>query len=319
MTEKCVITNDHPLILAHLTPIYLLFENYLIFFVFCQKTSRILGLVSFLLTVPSKRDRNVREKIGFTMDIASLIGFLGAIGMILGAMISGGGLAPFIDVPSILIVFGGTFFAVMYTAPLPVFLGSFGVMAKAFLPPVKKMDELVERMSDLASIARKDGMMALEGQDVPDKFFQKGLQMLVDGADEAKLVSQLNQEIKAMKLRHEANQGVIKGWIDIGPAMGMIGTLIGLVLMLGNMADPKAIGPAMAVALLTTMYGAIIANIIFMPMLVKLEGYTVYEVSYRELVVIGLRNIARGESPRNIQDQMVANLPPKMQAKLEAA
>ena len=142
--------------------------------------------------------------------------------------------------------------------------------------------------------------------------------MLVDGADEAKLVAQLNQEIKAMKLRHEANR-VVKGWIDIGPAMGMIGTLIGLVLMLGNMADPKAIGPAMAVALLTTMYGAIIANIIFMPMLVKLEGYTVYEVSYRELVVIGLRNIARGESPRNIQDQLVANLPPKMQAKLEVA
>ncbi len=253
------------------------------------------------------------------MDIASIIGLIGAVGMILGAMISGGGIGPFIDVPSILIVFGGTFFAVMYTAPLPVFLGSFAVMAKAFLPPIKKMDQLVERMSELAAIARKDGMMALEGQDVPDKFFQKGLQMLVDGADEGKLVTQLNQEIKAMKSRHEANQGVVKGWIDIAPAMGMIGTLIGLVLMLGNMADPKAIGPAMAVALLTTLYGAFIANVLFMPMLVKLEGYTAYELIYRDLVVIGLRNIARGESPRNIQDQMVANLPPKMQAKLEAA
>jgi len=253
------------------------------------------------------------------MDIASIIGLIGAVGMILGAMISGGGVGPFIDVPSILIVFGGTFFAVMYTAPLPTFLGSFAVMAKAFLPPVKKMDQLVERMSELAAIARKDGMMALEGQDVPDKFFQKGLQMLVDGADEGKLVTQLNQEIKAMKSRHEANQGVVKGWIDIAPAMGMIGTLIGLVLMLGNMADPKAIGPAMAVALLTTLYGAFIANVLFMPMLVKLEGYTAYELIYRDLVVIGLRNIARGESPRNIQDQMVANLPPKMQAKLEAA
>jgi len=253
------------------------------------------------------------------MDIASIIGLIGAVGMILGAMISGGGIGPFIDVPSILIVFGGTFFAVMYTAPLPTFLGSFAVMAKAFLPPVKKMDQLVERMSELAAIARKDGMMALEGQDVPDKFFQKGLQMLVDGADEGKLVTQLNQEIKAMKSRHEANQGVVKGWIDIAPAMGMIGTLIGLVLMLGNMADPKAIGPAMAVALLTTLYGAFIANVMFMPMLVKLEGYTAYELIYRDLVVIGLRNIARGESPRNIQDQMVANLPPKMQAKLEAA
>ena len=91
------------------------------------------------------------------------------------------------------------------------------------------------------------------------------------------------------------------------------------LLMLGNMADPKAIGPAMAVALLTTMYGAIIANVLFMPILSKLEGYTEYEVVYREMVVTGLRNIARGESPRNIQDQMVANLAPKMQEKLEAA
>ncbi|MEK9850416.1 MAG: MotA/TolQ/ExbB proton channel family protein [Candidatus Puniceispirillum sp.] len=253
------------------------------------------------------------------MDIASLIGFLGAVGMILGAMISGGGIGPFIDVPSILIVFGGTFFAVMYTAPLGVFLASFGVMAKVFLPPVKKQDELILRMVELAGMARKDGMMALEGQDVPDKFFGKGLQMLVDGADEAKLTAQLNQEIKAMRSRHEANQGVLKAWVDLAPAMGMIGTLIGLVLMLGNMADPKAIGPAMAVALLTTLYGAFIANIMFAPMVTKLEGYTAYETVYREMVVIGLKNIARGESPRNIQDQMVANLPPKLQESVAAA
>ena len=252
------------------------------------------------------------------MDLASLIGLIGAVGMIIAAMIAGGGVAPFIDTQSILIVFGGTFFAVMYSNPLPVFLGSFGVMAKAFMPPVKKMDELVERMVELSAIARKDGMMALEGQETPDKFFQKGMQMLVDGADEAKLVYQLNKEIKAMQKRHEANQNAIKAWVDLAPAMGMIGTLIGLVLMLGNMADPKAIGPAMAVALLTTMYGAIIANVLFIPMVAKLEGYTAYEVVYREMVVVGLRNIARGESPRNIQDQMVANLPPKLQEKIEA-
>ena len=254
------------------------------------------------------------------MDLASLIGMLGALGFIGGSMISSAGsLGPFLDVPSALVVLGGTFFAVMWTTPLPAFLGHFGAMAKCFLPPVKKLDATIIRLVELAAIARKDGMMALEGQDVPDKFFEKGMQLLVDGADEAKLVTQLNGEIKAMKARHEANQNVVKGWIDIGPAMGMIGTLIGLVLMLGNMADPKAIGPAMAVALLTTMYGAIIANIIFMPMLVKLEGYTAYEVIYRGLVVVGLRNIARGESPRNIQDQMVSALPPKMQAKLETA
>lgn len=253
------------------------------------------------------------------MDIASLVGLLGTFAMIGGAMVVGGGLAPFFDVPSFLIVIGGTFFAAMYTTPLPTFLGSFGAMSKAFLPPVKKQNVMIERMVELASIARKDGMMALEGQDVPDKFFEKGMQLLVDGADETKLVQQLNQEIKAMKLRHENNQNVVKAWIDLAPAMGMIGTLIGLVLMLGNMDDPKAIGPAMAVALLTTMYGAIVANVIFMPMLTKLEGYTVYEVTYREMIVLGLKNIARGESPRNIQDQMISNLPPKMQAKIEAA
>lgn len=253
------------------------------------------------------------------MDLASLIGFLGAVGMIVGAMLAGGSLGAFVDVPSLLIVVGGTFFAVMYTAPLPAFLGSFGAMAKAFLPPVKKQDQLVERMIELAGIARKDGMMALEGQEVPDKFFAKGMQLLVDGADEAKLVKQLTQEIKSMKGRHEVNQGVVKAWIDIAPAMGMIGTLVGLVIMLGNMSDPASIGPAMAVALLTTMYGAFFANVVFGPMLTKLEGYTAYEVVYREMVVLGLRNIARGESPRNIQDQMLASCPPKIQAKLEAA
>ncbi len=253
------------------------------------------------------------------MDIASLVGILGAIGLIVVAMTAGGSINTFIDVPSVQIVFGGTAFGVMYSATLPAFLGSFGVMAKAFFPPVKKQDELIERMVELAGIARKDGMMALEGQEVPDKFFAKGMQMLVDGADEAKLTSQLNQEIKAMKARHEVNHGVVGAWIDIAPAMGMIGTLVGLVLMLGNMADPKAIGPAMAVALLTTLYGAFVANVLFLPMKTKLEGYTAYEVVYREMVVLGLRNIARGESPRNIQDQMLANLPPKIQAKLEAA
>ena len=253
------------------------------------------------------------------MDIASLVGIIGAVGLIAVAMTAGGSINTFIDVPSIQIVFGGTAFGVMYSTTLPTFLGSFGVMAKAFFPPVKKQDELIERMVELAGIARKDGMMALEGQEVPDKFFAKGMQMLVDGADEAKLTSQLNQEIKAMKARHEVNHGAVGAWIDIAPAMGMIGTLVGLVLMLGNMADPKANGPAMAVALLTTLYGAFVANVLFLPMKTKLESYTAYEVVYREMVVLGLRNIARGESPRNIQDQMVANLPPKMQAKLEAA
>jgi chemotaxis protein MotA len=243
------------------------------------------------------------------MDLASLIGFVGAVGAIAATMIMGGGIAPFIDTQSIFIVFGGTFFCVMYQNPLPVFLGSFGAMSKAFMPPVKKMDETVERMVELAGMARKDGMMALEGQPVPDKFFEKGMQMLVDGADEQKLVKQMKSE----------NHDVVQAWVDIAPAMGMIGTLIGLVLMLGNMGDPKSIGPAMAIALLTTLYGAFVANVIFNPIKGKLEYYTAYENTYREIVLEGLRGIARSESPRNIQDNMAAALPPKLQAKFEVA
>jgi chemotaxis protein MotA len=239
--------------------------------------------------------------------------------MIIGAMLAGGSLGPFVDTASILIVIGGTFFAVMYQATLPTFLGHFGAMGKTFFPPVKKMEDMIERMVELAAMARKDGMMALEGQETPDKFFAKGMQLLVDGADEAKLVGQMEAELEAMKVRHGDMQGCVKAWIDLAPAMGMIGTLVGLVIMLGNMSDPASIGPAMAVALLTTMYGAIIANVLFMPMLTKLENYTAYEVVYRQTVILGLRGIARGESPRNMQDQMVSLLAPKAQEKFEAA
>ena len=226
------------------------------------------------------------------MDIASLIGLIGTLGMIAGAMVSSGGIGAFIDTPSMLIVIGGTFFAVMYRSTLPMFLASFGTLIKVFMQREKKHDELITRLTELAGIARKDGMMALEGQEVPDKFFEKGLQMLVDGADETKLTDQLNRELKAMKVRHENMTGVFQAWVDLAPAMGMIGTLIGLVAMLGNMADPKAIGPAMAVALLTTLYGAMIANCIFMPIVTKLEGYSAHEVLYREMVVMGLKFIS---------------------------
>jgi chemotaxis protein MotA len=253
------------------------------------------------------------------MDIASLVGIVGAVVMIIGSMVFAGGVMPFVDIPSVVIVFGGTFFVVMLTRPMPVFLGHFGAMAKAFKPSVKPLEPLITRMVELSEIARKDGMMALEGQAVPDKFFEKGLQLLVDGADEAKLTKQLKAEIKAMKGRHAANHGAIKGWIDYGPALGMVGTLIGLVLMLGNMTDPQSIGPSMAVALLTTLYGVLVANVIFGPILVKLEAYSEDEVTYREMVVEGLRGIARSESPRLIQEKMVAVLPPKAQAKLMAA
>lgn len=253
------------------------------------------------------------------MDIATLIGLIGAFVMIIGSMIYAGGVSPFVDIPSIVIVIGGTFFVVMAKVPMNVFLGHFRAMAKAFRPSTFDLSAVVTRVVELAAVARKDGMMALEGQAVPDRFFERGIQMLVDGTDEAALIKALKQEIKAMKARHEGYQSAIRAWVDYGPALGMVGTLVGLVLMLGNMSDPKSIGPAMAVALLTTLYGALVANVIFGPILAKLEGYTADEIMYRRLVMEGLRGIARGDNPRSVQEQMVTILPPAEQARLMAA
>lgn len=253
------------------------------------------------------------------MDIATLVGLIGAVVMIVGSMIYAGGVSPFIDVPSLLIVFGGTFFVVLAMKPMPVFVGHFKAMGKAFRPGNYDTDALITLMVDLSATARKEGMMALESKATGEAFLTKGLQMLIDGVDEAKLVKQLKYEIKAMKARHAAYQGAIKAWVDIGPAMGMVGTLIGLVLMLGNMSDPKSIGPAMAVALLTTLYGALVANVIFGPILNKLEGYSEDEATYRELVIEGLRGIAKGEAPRAIEDQLICALDTKAQQKRKAA
>ena len=250
------------------------------------------------------------------MDIGSLVGILGALGLIGAAMAGGGDIGAFIDVPSIQIVIGGTACAVMYAVPLPVFLNSFGVFGKAFMPVQFDHKALVERAGELAALARKDGMMALEGQEVPDRYFEKGLQMLVDGADEGKIMAILETELEQMKKRHENNQGVWDAWIDLAPAMGMIGTLVGLVQMLGNMSDPKSIGPAMAVALLTTMYGAMVANVLCMPLVNKLKVYSALEEQYRVMVMITLKGISRGESPRNIQDELQAQFDNKTQASM---
>jgi chemotaxis protein MotA len=254
------------------------------------------------------------------VNIAAVIGLLGALGFIISAMIAAAGMGAYIDVPSMQIVFGGTLFCVMYRSKMPDFIGFWGSLLKIFLPGNPKKEDMIARMSELAALARKDGMMALEGQESTDKFFGKGMQLLVDGADESKLTAMMKIEIEAMVIRHRKIIDVHSAWIDIAPAMGMIGTLVGLVAMLGGMDDPKSIGPAMAVALLTTLYGAFLANVIFMPMVSVLKDNDQYETEYRNMVLLGLQSIARGDSPRNMLDVMVSYMPPKQQeALLEAA
>lgn len=163
-------------------------------------------------------------------------------------------------------------------------------------------------MSELAAVARKDGLMALEGREMLHKFMQRGLQLLIDGADEASLNSQLKDEIAGVKARHGLKQESIKAWVELGPAYGMIGTLIGLVSMMGNMSDSKMVGKGMATALLGTLYGAIVANTFFGPMAGKLKNNAAREVAYCELAIEGLRAIARADSPRAMTDKLAARL-----------
>jgi len=254
------------------------------------------------------------------MDIATTIGLVGGVLTIIGAMLYDGSIGTYMSAHAFGIVFIGGFFAVMYTAPMEVFLGSFKAMGTALKKHDYDKAKLIIHMSEMATIARKDGLMALEGKEQPHKFVQRGTQMLIDGADEATLVAQLKDELVALKARHTVKQEVVKAWVELGPAYGMIGTLIGLVAMMGNMSDPTMVAKGMATALLGTLYGAIAANTFFGPMAAKLKNNTAREIAYCEVAIEALRGIARSDAPRNITDKLIARLPaPEREAVLAAA
>ena len=232
------------------------------------------------------------------MDIATLVGLLGAFGLIFMAIDD---MAAFIDTPSLLIVVGGSIMVVMFRSSLGEFLGAVSVMGKTFKNKLDEPAKLIEQIVELATIARKDGMIALEGQEIDNPFLSKAVSMLVDGTDPTIIKSSLDRELASTKMRHAMGAKIFSAWGEIAPAMGMIGTLIGLVQMLGNMGDPKSIGPAMAVALLTTLYGAMLANLICLPMSVKLGHRSDEEKLNQSLVLDGIIGIADGQNPRVIE------------------
>ncbi|MET1257366.1 flagellar motor protein PomA [Aliikangiella maris] len=235
------------------------------------------------------------------MDIATLVGLLGAIAMVVMAMVLGGSVLTFIDVPSILIVVVGTHFVIMMKYPLGDFLSaaSGGMKVLTFKSP--NNDELIQSIVELADMARKSGLLALEGAQIDDPFMRKGIGLLVDGHDGDVVRSILEKDMKMASARHQSGAGIFKSMADIAPAMGMIGTLIGLVAMLSNMDDPKSIGPAMAVALLTTLYGAIMANMVGIPIADKLNLRDEEEKIAKKLIIDGLLGIQAGQNPRVIE------------------
>ncbi len=235
------------------------------------------------------------------MDLGTLVGLLGAIAMVVMAMVLGGSIVTFIDAPSILIVVVGTHFVVMMTYSLADFLGAAKAGMKVLTFKAMDNEELITQIVELADMARKSGLLALEGATIEQDFLKKGIGLLVDGHDGEVVRGILEKDVRMASQRHSLAGGVFKTMADVAPAMGMIGTLIGLVAMLSNMDDPKSIGPAMAVALLTTLYGAIMANMVGIPISDKLALRDKEETMSKTLMIDGLLGIQAGQNPRVIE------------------
>lgn len=249
------------------------------------------------------------------MDLATLVGIVGSVALIMIAMTMSGELGMFVDGPSIVIVVGGSLFAVMAKFGLGQFLSAGKVAAKSFVVKNPDPSDVIAEVVTLADEARKGGLLSLEGKEVSNDFLKRGIQLLVDGHDpdvvKALLAKDRNQTVE----RHARGASLFGAMAEVAPAMGMIGTLVGLVAMLANMDDPKAIGPAMAVALLTTLYGAVIANCVAGPIADKLRLRAAEEALIKSLVIDALLAIQNGQNPRII-DSMLRNYLPESKREL---
>jgi len=253
------------------------------------------------------------------MDIGTPIGILLGFGLIIGSILIGSSLGAYIDIPSLLIVVGGTVAATLISEKLPNVIGGIAVAKNAFRMPAGDSIASIKKILELSNIARKEGVLALENEKVEDDFLGKGLRMAVDGLPAEEIRETLSAELLSMKQRHKRGQKLFKFMGATAPSMGMIGTLIGLVQMLQSLDDPSSIGPAMAVALLTTMYGAIMAFVVFNPIAEKLERYTNEESMNMTVVIEGIDSIVKGQNALIIKEKLEARLSPKHRSKEKAA
>ncbi len=250
------------------------------------------------------------------MDLGTLVGLVLGFGLVATAMMLGGGILPFIDPQSILIVLGGTSAATLVMQRLPVVMGAFQVMMQAFFDKTRPIEEMIPVIIHLAAKARKEGLVALEGETIEDPFMARGVRLGVDGLSPDIIKSTLSNELASMKSRHETGQGVFRFMESTAPSMGLIGTIIGLVQMLQNLDDPDSIGPAMAVALLTTLYGAMFAFMVFGPIATKLGNRTADEVAAKKLAIVGVESILKGDNTMVIQSKLEAFLPPDVRERM---
>ncbi len=245
------------------------------------------------------------------MDIATVIGLVSGTVLILGSIIMGGSLGTFVNIPSVLVVFGGTIAVTFMRFKMSDVIGSIAVALKAFLFKLQNPEDIINEMVEYTRIAKKEGLIALEKETPEDPFSAKALRYLSDGYDEGLIEDMLSKDIRLTLQRHETGQQVFKSAGDAAPAFGMIGTLIGLVQMLSSMSDPASIGPSMAIALLTTLYGAVVANLVCIPIADKLALNSEKEKLTKTIIVEGAIAINRGVSPMVLEESLKIFLSPK--------
>jgi chemotaxis protein MotA len=245
------------------------------------------------------------------MDIATVIGLVSGTVLILGSIIMGGSLGTFINIPSALVVVGGTVAVTFMRFKMSDVIGSISVAVKAFLFKLQNPEDIINEMVEYTRIAKKEGLIALEKETPTDPFSAKALRYLSDGYDEGLIEDMLSKDIRLTIQRHTTGQQVFKSAGDAAPAFGMIGTLIGLVQMLSSMSDPASIGPSMAIALLTTLYGAIAANLVCIPIADKLNLNSEKEKLTKTIIVEGAIAINRGVSPMVLEESLKIFLSPK--------
>ena len=240
------------------------------------------------------------------MDIATIIGVLLGFFVVIGAIVAGGGWQSFVHVPSLALTLGGMLCATLIHFSLPQFLGIFSIIKKTIISKIPSQSDMIQKMVNFAAINRRDGALALE-QEIPNldnSFFVKGLQMLVDGRDSEQIRDFMSVEVQNLQDRHSTGKKILEFMGAAAPAFGMIGTLIGLVQMLRSLDSPDAIGGGMAVALLTTFYGALAANLVFIPLAGKLGIYSKAEATTIEMIIEGICSIAQGDNPTVVREKL---------------
>ncbi len=254
------------------------------------------------------------------MDIASVAGILaGWAAIIIGIFIGGGGIGVFIDLPSVFITGFGSFSAMLLSFPMHHMKKLPTVFKLVFSPPaMTNPAELINTLVNFSEKARREGLLALEDdvEQIDDTFMKKGIQLVVDGTDPELVRNILNAEVDSLNQRHEQGADIFGQWSVLAPAFGLIGTLIGLIQMLARLEDKASIGAGMSVALLTSLYGAILANLMFDPMAKKLSMQNAEEILLREIMIEGILSIQSGDNPRIVKDKLASFLSPAMRDQL---